>query len=117
MDASVDSYIDAFIYFAKQLEEVLSGGAITDLMNRIQKLPVEAEGIKNSAGGDFDSLNPFQKAKALANLADNVLTIRKIPGLVVTTVDGFKNDLNELKAVIDDLKANKSKYLEDGKKC
>lgn len=117
MDASIDSYIDAYVELAKALEEIITGDTIMNIVERIVKLPGEAEDIKNGAQGEFDALNGLNKVKAVANCAENIVTIKKVPSIVTSTIDGFKKDLSELKEICEDLNNNQQKYIDDGKKC
>jgi adenylosuccinate synthase len=95
----------------------LTGDTLEDLVKQLAKLPGEAEDVKNHAQSEFDGLSGLNKVKAVAACAEDVLEIKKIPDIVMKTVDGFKRDMKELKEIVDDLRHNQQKYLDNGKKC
>ena len=86
-------------------------------MERASKLPGEAADIQESSKGEFEALSGLNKIKAIANVAEDVMEIKKVPTIITATIDGFKRDLKELKDIVEDLKNNKQKYIDDGKKC
>ena len=81
------------------------------------KLPGEAEDIKDHAKDEFERLSGLAKVKGIANVAEDIMEIKKIPDIVTKTVEGFKRDMLELKEIVEDLKNNQQKYLDNGKKC
>jgi hypothetical protein len=117
MSADTDNYLDAFEALAKALEDILTGDTLEDLVKQLAKLPGEAEDVKNHAQSEFDNLSGLNKVKAVAACAEDVIEIKKIPEIVTKTVEGFKKDMMELKEIVEDLKKNQQKYLDDGKKC
>ena len=77
-----------------------------NIVERVQKLPGEAEDIKNHAQSEFDALSGLAKIKGVASCAENIIEIKKIPDIVIKAVDGFKRDLKDLKELVEDLKNN-----------
>ena len=80
-------------------------------------MPGEADDIKFSAKGELERLDMFNKAKAVAACAHDLIEIKKIPDIVINTVDKIKKDMLDLKDLVEDLKNNRNKYLDEGKKC
>lgn len=117
MDNTIDGYIDAFETLAKALEDILTGDTLEDLVKSILKLPGELEDVKDHAKDQIDNLSGLAKVKAGAALAEDVMEVKKIPDIVTKSVEGFKRDMQELKEIVEDLKNNQQKYLDDGKKC
>jgi hypothetical protein len=61
--------IEAFERFAKALETVLTGDTLSSLVERIAKLPGEANDVQERAKPQFESLSIRYKAGAVVNAA------------------------------------------------
>jgi hypothetical protein len=90
MDSTLDEVLDAYIRYAKALEEILSGSTLNDLYEEISRLPDKADRIKDAAEPEFEALDVFNKAGAIAATVGNIAELRKIPDTVKKSIDGFK---------------------------
>lgn len=93
------------------------GETLMNIVAKIQKLPGEADDVRKYAENEFEALNAFSKAKAIAAAGFSIAALTKVPSVVVGIVEGFKNEMKELMETIEDIKKNHAKLIEDGKKC
>ncbi len=74
------------------------------MLESAEELPGQAEQAKDAAAGEFEALDIMKKGKALLAVGLNIKTLGKIPGFVKTSINGFKEDLTELKEALNELK-------------
>ena len=59
----------------------------------------------------------MKKGKALLATGYNIKNLSKIPAFIKTSIEGFKNDLTELKEAVEELKINLPKIKISGTTC
>ena len=58
-NVSLDEMIEAYFEFAKALIEIIEGDTIVGLIERISRLPREAEELKDRTKPEFERLDAF----------------------------------------------------------
>jgi hypothetical protein len=76
------------------------------VLESAEELPTKAEEAKENAQSELEGLDFMKKGKALLAVGLNIKTLGKIPGFIKSSIEGFKNDLNELKDAVNELKTN-----------
>jgi hypothetical protein len=80
-------------------------------------LPDKAETARSNAESEFDALGVMEKAKFTMAFAYNVKMLSKLPRYIKQSVAKFKEDLNALKAAIEELKLMWPQFMAHGKTC
>lgn len=114
-DAGVRIY-ESFVNYATSLEKCVTE-QLPAVLESAEGLPGQAEDAKNNAEGEFNELDLLKKGKALLAVAFNIKALGRIPSFIKSAIQGFKNDLNELKDAIMELKMNMPKVKAAGTTC
>jgi len=106
LGASGTQCYDAFANYVKALQS-----CITEQMPKIledaERLPKEAEAVKDRSVDQLEQLDYMKKSKALMAFAFNLKQLSKVPAFIKGSIEGFKSDLQE---VLDAMEAVKAGY-------
>ena len=88
-----------------------------EVLEKADRLPDEAEKVKDRAGDQLEALDFMKKSKALMAFAYNIKQLSRVPAFVKNSIDGFKSDLEEVKEAKNDVQTNYPKFKTEGKAC
>jgi hypothetical protein len=77
-DKTLDNYIEAFEDYMDMLDDAVFK-KIPRIVEEIAELAPKGERLKDEAGSEFDALNGFEKAKAIARTVKMATTVSKLP--------------------------------------
>lgn len=68
-----------------------------DVLEQAERLPTEAERVKDRAGDQLEALDFVKKSKAIMAIGYNIKQLSKVPAYIKGAIEGFKSDLEEVK--------------------
>ena len=107
---------EGFVNYADALQKCVTE-QMPSVLESAEELPNKAELAKDRAQGELEGLDFMKKGKALLAIGLNIKTLGKIPGFIKSAIEGFKNDLNELKDAVNELKTNMPQIKAHGATC
>jgi predicted sugar kinase len=94
---------------------------ITEQMPQVledaERLPTEAERVKDRAADQFEALDFMKKAKALQAFAYNMKQLSKVPAVIKAGIEGFKSDLQEVQDAKDQVQTEYASFKLKGAEC
>lgn len=106
--------IDVFKSFKELIQAVkeIVEDKMPEIVNKCNNFKYRMDEIKEYAGNEIKGLGLKQKAEFGINFAYNAKQIAKIPPFVTERLENLKASYEEVKAVIEELKANQDKLRE-----
>lgn len=107
---------ESFSKYCEAMQDVVTT-QLPDLLYKGERLIDEAEDVKKYAEPEFERLDVIAKGKAVMALSFDLKMISKIPAILKSTLEDFKETFEQLKKAIEEMKANMIKLKTDGMTC
>lgn len=107
---------EGFINYINALTACLTE-SIPQVLEDAERLPTEAERVKDRAADQLEALDFMKKSKALMAFAYNIKMLTKVPSFIKNAVEGLKADLEEVKAAKTEIETNWPKFKGHGQTC
>lgn len=107
---------EGFVKYIDALQSCITE-QIPDVLEQAQRLPEEAEKVKDRAADQLEALDFMKKSKALMAFAYNIKQLSKVPAYIKNAAEGIKGDLEEVKEAIEQVKADYPSFKQHGAGC
>jgi hypothetical protein len=88
-----------------------------EVLEKAERLPEEAERVKDRAVDQLEQLDFMKKSKALLAFAFNLKQLSKVPSFIKKAIEGFKSDLEEVKQAKEEVQTNYPQFKTHGATC
>ena len=87
------------------------------VLEEAERLPNEADKVKDRAADQLEALDFMKKSKALMAFAFNLKQLAKVPSFIKNAIEGFKGDLQEVLDAKDQVQADQATFKVKGGEC
>ena len=106
----------SFIDFINALQACITE-KMPAVLEEAERLPNEADKVKDGATKQIQALNFSQKSTAIVAFGLNVKQLTKIPAFITNSIEGFKGDLQEILDAKDQVQADFFTFAVKGAEC
>ena len=114
--SSGQTLYEGFVNYINALQSCITE-QMPQVLEEAERLPNEAERIKDRAGDQLEALDFMKKSKALMAFAFNIKQLSKVPAFIKNSIEGFKSDLEEVKAAKDQVQTDQATFKQKGAEC
>lgn len=82
-----------------------------------ERLPHEADKVKDRAADQLEALDFMKKSKALMAFAFNLKQLAKVPAVIKSGIEGMKSDLQEVQEAKDQVQTDYNSFKVKGGEC
>lgn len=93
--ATGQNMYEGFVNYINALQSCITE-QMPGVLEEAERLPNEADKVKDRAADQLEALDFMKKSKALMAFAFNLKQLAKVPAFIKNAIEGFKGDLQEV---------------------